>query len=95
MDDSQSSIMDVPAPYRIRVYGSASERWLSGSWDMTAMTFQRGAGMTTTEMVGKVTDQAALVGLINMLYDLGYVIISVERLTADQMVEIIEEQANL
>jgi hypothetical protein len=91
MDDSHNPIMDITAPYRIRVYGVASERWLSRNWNMTAMTFQRGAGMTTTEMVGKVTDQAALVGLINTLYDLGHVIISIERLTADQMVEITEE----
>lgn len=84
--------MDRPALYRIQVYGRVSEHWVRGFWDMTDMIVQRGAGLNnTTEMIGEVLDQAALVGLINVLYDLGHALISVERLTADPMNEIIKE----
>ena len=51
----------------------------------------QGAGTATTEMIGEVSDHAALVGLINMLYNLGHAIISVERLSPDQINEITKE----
>lgn len=40
-------------------------------------------GQTETELTGLVTDQAALLGLINLLYDLGHAVMSVERIEPD------------
>ncbi len=91
MDGSHRSLMDRPAMYRIQVNGRVSERWVRGFWDSSAMIVQRGVESKTTEMTGEVPDQAALVGLINVLYDLGHVLISVERLTAGQINEVTKE----
>lgn len=84
LNGSLSSLMDRPATYRIQVSGRVSECWVRGFWDGTAMIVQRGVEAITTEMTGEVLDQAALVGLINILYNLGHVLISVERLTVGQ-----------
>ena len=35
-------------------------------------------------LVGEVADQAALVGVINALYNMGYTVVSVERIVADE-----------
>lgn len=94
MDHPHSSVMDEPAPYRIRVYGCVSEQWIGGYWDLTTIVFRPGTGPASTVMVGEVTDQAALIGLINMLYDLGHAILSVERLTVDSMRDTTIEEAN-
>lgn len=91
MDGSHSALMDRSATYRIQVNGRVSERWVRGFWDSSAMIVQRGVESKTTEMTGEVPDQAALVGLINVLYDLGHVLISVERLTAGQINEVTKE----
>lgn len=87
MDGSHRSLMDRPAMYRIQVNGRVSERWVRGFWDHTTTIVQREVEAKTTEMTGEVLDQAALVGLINALYDLGHVLISVERLTVGQINE--------
>lgn len=73
--------MDNAAIYRIRVYGIVSERWASDYCAMKSSTFRSPDGSTETELVGQVTDQAALVGALNWLYDLGNAILSVERIT--------------
>jgi hypothetical protein len=91
MEQPFSSFMDEPALYRIQVYGCLSEGWISSYWGLTGKVVQHENGMTTTDMIGEVIDQAALVGLINNLYDLGHTIISVERQSADQMNEINKE----
>ncbi|MCL4803651.1 MAG: hypothetical protein KJ046_05085 [Anaerolineae bacterium] len=82
MKYTQREYMDEPAPYRLRVHGSVSERWVDQYWEMDSFVVERTGELTTTELVGEVTDQAALLGLVTMLYDLGHAIIIIERMTS-------------
>lgn len=88
MEYTQRAYMDEPAPYRLRVHGPVSERWVDQYWEMDRFVVERTGELTTTELVGEVTDQAALIGLITMLYDLGHAIIEIERMTPQNWEEI-------
>ncbi len=73
--------LDTPAHYRICVQGRFDARWLdmlSGVW---VICRQRSSGRGVTILIGEVVDQAALVGVIEQLYNLGFPIISVEHLS--------------
>lgn len=87
MDNQYSSFMDRPTSYRIQVYGFVSERWISSYWEFTGMDVQHGTGITVTDMMGEVSDQAALIDLLNTLYNLGHAIIYVKRQVSDRMNE--------
>lgn len=84
VEHTQSYHMDQPARYRIRLHGYVSERRASSYGEMSAMVMTSADGQTETELTGLVTDQAALVGLINMLYDLGHAVVAVERIEPDK-----------
>ena len=84
MDNAQSYHMDRPARYRIRLHGYVSEWWANRQCEMTTRVFLSVNGHTETELTGLVKDQAALVGQINLLYDLGHAIETVERLEPDE-----------
>jgi hypothetical protein len=70
--------LDQPAIYRIRVYGTLDARWSERMEDMrithSAMTLNQ------TVLTGKLTDQAALFGVLNSLYTLGMFLLQVEHL---------------
>jgi hypothetical protein len=64
------------AQYRIRVRGVLdASRW--GTWFDNLDMIQEANGDTT--LIGEVTDQAALHGLINRIRDLGLTLVAVER----------------
>lgn len=84
MEYTRSAFMDEPAPYRVCVHGRVSERWVGELSDMKPTVFVHPNGVTETELKGVVTDQAALLGIINLLYDLGNPILRVERLDPEQ-----------
>jgi hypothetical protein len=68
-----------PASYLIRVQGAIEPNWseLMGGLEITVV----GTGnRTLTELSGRLSDQAALIGVLNALYDLGLPILSVERI---------------
>ena len=68
-----------PARYRIRIRGHLDPVW--SSWfDGLSLT---PADDGTTELDGSLVDQAALLGLLARLRDLGAVLLLVERLAAD------------
>lgn len=69
-----------PAHYRICAQGMFEARWLamlSGVWVITG---HETACRRVTTFVGCVADQAALLGVLEALYSLGYPILSVEHL---------------
>ncbi len=66
---------DRPATYQIRVEGLLDREW--ADWFDGMMLSYEG---NETLLVGKVTDQAALHGLINKLWDLGLTLVSLQRL---------------
>lgn len=71
--------MDQPVCCRIRVQGVIGERWRD--WlDGLEIEVQAEAEVASaaTCLVGSLPDQAALLGLLQRLYALGYPILSVE-----------------
>ncbi len=66
---------DRPATYQIRVEGLLDREWADWFDGMT-LAYEG----NETLLVGKVTDQAALHGLINKLWDLGLTLVSLQRL---------------
>jgi hypothetical protein len=71
---------DTPCVYRIKVAGRIGERWLERMHGMEVSVDTADAGAGTTSLVGEMTDQAALVGVLTTLYELHLSVISVERL---------------
>jgi hypothetical protein len=70
---------DQPAIYRIEMDGNIDQSILTWFDDMTLSTESREEGKTTSTLVGLVADQAALHGLLNRIYNLGFLVISVTR----------------
>lgn len=70
---------DCSATYTIRVFGSLDADW---SDHLSGLVISRGASRADepeTLLAGELTDQAALIGVLNTLYDLGFALISVQR----------------
>jgi len=79
---SRIKLFDLPGSYRIRVRG-----WLDPSWSgrmsgLTISASQATEPEPVTTLTGDVTDQAALMGVLNALYDMGFPLLGVERLGA-------------
>ena len=72
--------MDAPAIYRICIIGSLKSEMAERLWGMTSCPVERIDGPEQTALIGEVADQAALVGIINTLYNSGHTVVSVERL---------------
>ena len=70
---------DCQASYQIKVQGWFDPTWLDRLEGMTISlaTGERGGTITTLE--GELSDQSALVGVLNTLYGLHLTILSVER----------------
>ena len=69
--------MDETAVYRIRFQGALDESWrqyLGAGW---TVQFDDHAAESTT-LTGLIRDQAALIGLLSSLYDVGLPLLEVE-----------------
>jgi len=77
-------LLDARANVRIQVRGSIGPQWSEYFQDLTISTNDDRARAVTT-LSGEVQDQAALLGIINSLYQLGYPLISVESLEQASM----------
>ena len=66
------------ARYRIRVQGRVPARWLDRLAGMAVSVAIPDAGQPVTTLVGEVGDQAAVMGVLNTLYELRLALISVE-----------------
>ena len=75
--------MDMPATYRICVIGCLESHLTERLWGMSASPVEKMGEPEQTALVGEVADQAALVGIINALYNFGHTVVSVERLPRD------------
>jgi len=69
--------LDEPAKYRIQIQGSLGPHWseLMGGLEISVTKSQ---DLPVTTLTGEVRDQAALMGVLNGLYALGYALLSVE-----------------
>ena len=70
-----------PGNYRIRVEGRLGAEWSDRMGGLQISTESEGARSITT-LSGWLIDQASLLGVVNILYDLQLTILSVERLDA-------------
>ena len=74
---------DLPAHYRIVFSGLLDSSWAERRWGMTSSTVEQRGEPDQTVLVGEVVDQAALIGVINALYNMGHTVVLVERLHPD------------
>ena len=79
---TSSSGFDSPAKYRIGVEGRVPPRWCDRLEGMTVTERSSEAELPVTTLFGELSDQAALAGVLNTLYDLHLPVLSVERLSA-------------
>ena len=75
--------MDTPATYRICVTGKIESGRAQRYWGMTSSSVQMADKQERSILLGEIADQAALIGVINALYNFGYSVVSVERVTVD------------
>ena len=68
----------LPSTYRIRVEGHLGEGWSDRMGGMRIVTARQVDGQVVTTLCGQA-DQAALSGVLNSLYDLGFCLLSVEQ----------------
>ena len=73
---------DCPAMYRIGVQGRIPARWCDRMEGMTITERSSEAEPSVTTLLGELSDQAALAGVLNTLYELHLPVLSVERLSA-------------
>jgi hypothetical protein len=71
---------DDPACYRIQVKGLIPEDWSNRLEGMSIRQQKSGAGDRVTTLEGSLADQAALLGVLNSVYELHLPILSVEYL---------------
>jgi hypothetical protein len=73
---------DEATPYRIRVEGRLGEEWSVRFGGMKLVVHETGGAAGATDLTGWITDQAALMGLLEQLYSRGATLLRVERLEA-------------
>jgi len=73
--------LGMPATYRIHIQGFLEKRWADRLGDMHINTSNQENQAPLTTLVGRVRDQAELMGVLNSLYELQVPILSVELLT--------------
>lgn len=77
---SRRVLFDAPALYRIGIHGCLDARWASALAGMAVCANQE-QGESTTTLTGELLDQAALLGVLTELYDMGYTLLEVRRLS--------------
>ncbi|MCB0165666.1 MAG: hypothetical protein KDI79_15655 [Anaerolineae bacterium] len=70
--------LSTPATYRITIQGRLSRSWSECFGNMTIGYHLAADGSRLSVLTGRLTDQAALFGVLNGLYGLGLPLISVE-----------------
>ena len=83
MEQNRPVPMDMPATYRICVTGSLESELAERLWGMISSPVEKIGEPEQTSLVGVVADQAALIGIINALYNSGHTVVSVKRLFPD------------
>ena len=69
-----------PGTYRIRFRGSLAEHWFEGLGDIRSTIGEADDRTPVTTLVGRFRDQAALLGMLNTIYDLHLPLLEVEYL---------------
>ena len=69
--------LDEPAVCHIKVQGSLAQHWSESLGGLSILVADE-EGQTVTTLSGRVMDQAALMGILNGLYGMGYPLLSAE-----------------
>ena len=80
-------LFDHPGHYRIFVQGQLSTNWSSRLSGMEITVKESANQQPVTILSGELRDQAALLGVLNTLYDMRCPIIKVEQLDAGPLVD--------
>jgi FAD/FMN-containing dehydrogenase len=75
--------LDQSADYRIRALGTLDASWSDYLSGLSIRHCQEADGAHVTTLDGRLVDQAALIGVLNHIYDLGLSLFSVERLLGE------------
>ena len=79
--------LDKPATYRIKVQGYLDESWSDRLGGMTIVAETASGQAPVTTLIGALLDQAALMGILNCLYNMMHLpLLSVECLATEQAV---------
>ena len=70
--------LDSPASYRIRLQGVLSKSWSTRFGGVNIEVDHEVGKAPVTSLTGQLVDQAALFGVLNSAYDLGFPLLSVE-----------------
>jgi hypothetical protein len=86
-DSTGNYLFDRPGHYQIRVVGMLDECWLEHLEGLEISFSPWGNYQQVTKINGWLADQTVLSGLLDLLTDLGKVILTVERIEMDEMIE--------
>jgi hypothetical protein len=81
---SEQFTFDAPAVYQIRVQGRLKESWSECLEGMTISVIALEARPLVTTLEGELSDQAALAGVLNTLYELHLPVLEVRCLSTRQ-----------
>jgi hypothetical protein len=76
--ESSKNAFDKPGTYRIRVRGKIDSDWSDWLGGMHIITHCPEGKQGWTELIGPLNDQAALVGVLNALYEMHLTLLSVD-----------------
>ncbi len=74
--------LDLPGEYRILIRGTLDASWAERLEGLTVSVARLADETPITLLSGILTDQSALLGVLNALHDLGLPLMSVERVDA-------------
>ena len=80
MSTEMSSFSQMKRYYQITVEGRIDPSWSEWLDDLQLVSRKEANGMYLTTLSGVLTDQAALRGLLNRLWDLNLVLYSIQQL---------------
>lgn len=72
--------LETPATYRIRVQGKLDESWFDRLGNLAITPDATADKPPVTILVGYLADQAAVLGILNTLYEMHLPLLSVENL---------------
>ena len=75
--------LDMTVSYRICITGVLESSWSERLWGFSSSPVELEGESEQTALVGEVADQAALIGIINALYNMGHSVVSVEQIHPD------------
>jgi hypothetical protein len=83
-ETTRQYLFDRPGRYQIRVLGALDQCWCDHLEELDISTSPWGSYPLVTQISGWLSDQTALGGLLDLLNDLGLVILTLERLELDE-----------